>query len=200
MSGYKARLQERYEKEVVTSLMKQFGYKNINEVPRLEKIVLNMGVGEAGRTGGDPKLLDNAIKDLAALSGQKPAVCVAKKSVANFRLREGAKIGCKVTLRGARMWEFLDKLLNVTLPRVRDFQGVNPNSFDGRGNFAMGMKEQLTFPEISYDQIDKIRGMDIIIVTTANKDEESRYLLFQLGMPFRSSANAGPSGATKLEL
>ncbi|WP_309712066.1 50S ribosomal protein L5 [Armatimonas sp.] len=200
MSGYKARLQERYEKEVVTSLMKQFGYKNINEVPRLEKIVLNMGVGEAGRTGGDPKLLDNAIKDLAALSGQKPAVCVAKKSVANFRLREGAKIGCKVTLRGARMWEFLDKLLNVTLPRVRDFQGVNPNSFDGRGNFAMGMKEQLTFPEISYDQIDKIRGMDIIMVTTASKDEEARYLLFQLGMPFRSSANAGPSGATKLEL
>jgi large subunit ribosomal protein L5 len=200
MSGYKARLQERYEKEVVTSLMKQFGYKNINEVPRLEKIVLNMGVGEAGRTGGDPKLLDNAIKDLAALSGQKPAVCVAKKSVANFRLREGAKIGCKVTLRGARMWEFLDKLLNVTLPRVRDFQGVNPNSFDGRGNFAMGMKEQLTFPEISYDQIDKIRGMDIIMVTTANKDEEARYLLFQLGMPFRSTANAGPSGATKLEL
>ncbi|MCX6369244.1 MAG: 50S ribosomal protein L5 [Armatimonadetes bacterium] len=200
MSGYKARLQERYEKEVVTSLMKQFGYKNINEVPRLEKIVLNMGVGEAGRTGGDPKLLDNAIKDLAALSGQKPAVCVAKKSVANFRLREGAKIGCKVTLRGARMWEFLDKLLNVTLPRVRDFQGVNPNSFDGRGNFAMGMKEQLTFPEISYDQIDKIRGMDIIMVTTAKKDEEARYLLFQLGMPFRSTANAGPSGATKLEL
>ena len=125
---------------------------------------------------------------------------MAKKSVANFRLREGAKIGCKVTLRGARMWEFLDKLLNVTLPRVRDFQGVNPNSFDGRGNFAMGMKEQLTFPEVSYDQIDKIRGMDIIIVTSAGKDEEARYLLYQLGMPFRSSANAGPGGATKLEL
>ena len=200
MSGYKARLQERYEKEVSAALMKQFGYKNIMEVPRLEKIVLNMGDGEAGRTGGDPKLLENAIKDLSAITGQKPAICVAKKSVANFRLREGAKIGCKVTLRGARMWQFLDKLVNVTLPRVRDFQGVNPNSFDGRGNFAMGMKEQLTFPEISYDQIDKIRGMDIIMVTTAKKDEEARYLLHQLGMPFRSSANAGPGGATKLEL
>ena len=200
MSGYKARLQERYEKEAAPALIKQFGYKNIMEAPRLEKIVLNMGVGEAGRTGGDPKLLENAIKDMAAITGQKPAICVAKKSVANFRLREGAKIGCKVTLRGARMWEFLDKLLNVTLPRVRDFQGVNPNSFDGRGNFAMGMKEQLTFPEVSYDQIDKIRGMDIIIVTSAGKDEEARFLLYQLGMPFRSSANAGPSGATKLEL
>ncbi|WP_395088181.1 50S ribosomal protein L5 [Armatimonas sp.] len=200
MSGYKARLQERYEKEAAPALIKQFGYKNIMEAPRLEKIVLNMGVGEAGRTGGDPKLLENAIKDMAAITGQKPAICVAKKSVANFRLREGAKIGCKVTLRGARMWEFLDKLLNVTLPRVRDFQGVNPNSFDGRGNFAMGMKEQLTFPEVSYDQIDKIRGMDIIIVTSAGKDEEARYLLYQLGMPFRSSANAGPGGATKLEL
>ncbi|WP_309696427.1 50S ribosomal protein L5 [Armatimonas sp.] len=200
MSGYKARLQERYEKEAAPALIKQFGYKNIMEAPRLEKIVLNMGVGEAGRTGGDPKLLENAIKDMAAITGQKPAICVAKKSVANFRLREGAKIGCKVTLRGARMWEFLDKLLNVTLPRVRDFQGVNPNSFDGRGNFAMGMKEQLTFPEVSYDQIDKIRGMDIIIVTSAGKDEEARFLLYQLGMPFRSSANAGPGGATKLEL
>ena len=200
MSGYKARLQERYEKEAAPALIKQFGYKNIMEAPRLEKIVLNLGVGEAGRTGGDPKLLENAIKDMAAITGQKPAICVAKKSVANFRLREGAKIGCKVTLRGARMWEFLDKLLNVTLPRVRDFQGVNPNSFDGRGNFAMGMKEQLTFPEVSYDQIDKIRGMDIIIVTSAGKDEEARFLLYQLGMPFRSSANAGPGGATKLEL
>ena len=183
MSGYKPRLQERYEKESAPALMKQFGYKNIMEVPRLQKIVLNMGVGEAGRTGGDPKLLDNAIKDMAAITGQKPAICVAKKSVANFRLREGAKIGCKVTLRGARMWEFLDKLVNVTLPRVRDFQGVNPNSFDGRGNFAMGMKEQLTFPEVSYDQIDKIRGMDIIMVTTAGKDEEARFLLHQLGIP-----------------
>lgn len=200
MSGYKPRLQERYEKESAPALMKQFGYKNIMEVPRLQKIVLNMGVGEAGRTGGDPKLLDNAIKDMAAITGQKPAICVAKKSVANFRLREGAKIGCKVTLRGARMWEFLDKLVNVTLPRVRDFQGVNPNSFDGRGNFAMGMKEQLTFPEVSYDQIDKIRGMDIIMVTTAGKDEEARFLLHQLGMPFRSTATAGPGGATKLEM
>ena len=200
MSTYKPRLRARYEAEVVPALMKQFGYDNVMSVPRLEKIVLNMGVGEAGRTGGDPKLLENAIKDMTAITGQKPAICVAKKSVANFRLREGAKIGCKATLRGARMWEFLDKLVNVTLPRVRDFQGVNPNSFDGRGNFAMGMKEQLTFPEISYDQIDKIRGMDIIMVTTAGKDEEARYLLQKLGMPFRSSATAGPSGATRLEL
>ena len=200
MAGYKARLQEQYEKEIISALMKQFGYENVMQVPRLEKIVLNMGVGEAGRTGGDPKLLENAIKDMTAITGQKPAICVAKKSVANFRLREGAKIGCKVTLRGARMWQFLDKLVNVTLPRVRDFQGINPNSFDGRGNFAMGMKEQLTFPEISYDQIDKIRGMDIIMVTTAKKDEEARFLLHKLGMPFRSSATAGPSGATRLEL
>jgi large subunit ribosomal protein L5 len=200
MAGYKARLQEHYETQTAPALMKQFGYKNVMQAPRLEKIVLNMGVGEAGRTGGDPKLLENAIKDLAAITGQKPSVCVAKKSVANFRLREGARIGCKVTLRGPRMWQFLDKLVNVTLPRVRDFQGVNPNSFDGRGNFAMGMKEQLTFPEISYDQIDKIRGMDIIMVTTATKDEEARYLLHHLGMPFRSTANAGPGGATKLEL
>ena len=200
MSGYTPRLREHYEKQVVPALMKHFGYANVNQVPKIEKIVLNMGVGEAGRTGGDPKLLENAVRDMTAITGQKPAICRAKKSVANFRLREGARIGCKVTLRGARMYEFLDKLLNVTLPRVRDFQGINPNSFDGRGNFAMGMKEQLTFPEISYDQIDKIRGMDIIIVTTANKDEESRHLLHHMGMPFRSTANAGPSGATRLEL
>lgn len=200
MSGYTARLRAHYEKQVVPALMKQFGYANVMQVPKIEKIVINMGVGEAGRTGGDPKLLDNAVRDLTAITGQKPAICKAKKSVANFRLREGARIGCKVTLRGARMYEFLDKLVNVTLPRVRDFQGVNPNSFDGRGNFAMGMKEQLTFPEISYDQIDKIRGMDIIIVTTATKDEEARHLLHHMGMPFRSSANAGPGGATRLEL
>lgn len=200
MSGYTARLRAHYEKQVIPALMKQFGYANVMQVPKIEKIVINMGVGEAGRTGGDPKLLDNAVRDLTAITGQKPAICKAKKSVANFRLREGARIGCKVTLRGARMYEFLDKLVNVTLPRVRDFQGVNPNSFDGRGNFAMGMKEQLTFPEISYDQIDKIRGMDIIIVTTATKDEEARHLLHHMGMPFRSSANAGPGGATRLEL
>jgi len=200
MSGYTARLRKHYDTQVVPALMKQFGYANVMQVPKIEKIVINMGVGEAGRTGGDPKLLDNAVRDLTAITGQKPAICKAKKSVANFRLREGARIGCKVTLRGARMYEFLDKLVNVTLPRVRDFQGVNPNSFDGRGNFAMGMKEQLTFPEISYDQIDKIRGMDIIIVTTAGKDEEARHLLHHMGMPFRSSANAGPGGATRLEL
>lgn len=194
------RLKERYEKEVVPSLVKQFGYANVMQAPRLEKVVLNMGVGQAGQTGGDPKLLDNAIRDLTAITGQKPAVTRAKKSVANFKLRAGARIGAKVTLRGARMWEFLDRLCNITLPRVRDFQGVNPNSFDGRGNFAMGLKEQITFPEINYDHVDKLRGMDIIITTTARTDAEARYLLHHLGMPFRSTANPGQGGATRLEL
>jgi large subunit ribosomal protein L5 len=143
--------------------------------------------------------MDHAIKDMTAITGQKPMVCRAKKSVANFRLREGSAIGCKVTLRGARMWEFLDRLVNITLPRVRDFQGVNPNSFDGRGNFAMGMKEQLVFPEIQYDQVDRMRGMDIIMVTTAENDADARHLLALLGVPFRSSANAGPGGATRME-
>lgn len=200
MSEYQPRLKAVYTNEVAPVLMKHFGYANVMQVPRLEKIVINMGVGQAGQTGGDPKLLDHAIKDLTSISGQKPAICRAKKSVANFRLREGSKIGCKVTLRGARMWEFLDRLVNVTLPRVRDFQGVNPNSFDGRGNFAMGMKEQLVFPEIQYDNVDKMRGMDIIMVTTADNDAHARYLLGLLGVPFRSVANAGPSGATRLVL
>lgn len=194
------RLKERYEKEVVPALIKQFGFTNVMQAPRLEKVVINMGVGQAGQTGGDPKLLDNAIRDLTAITGQKPAVTCAKKSVANFKLRAGARIGAKVTLRGARMYEFLDRLFNVTLPRVRDFQGVNPNSFDGRGNFAMGLKEQITFPEINYDHVDRLRGMDIIITTTARTDAEARYLLHHLGMPFRSAANPGQGGATRLEL
>ena len=184
-SGPQPRLKTKYVEDVIPALTKEFGYKNIMQVPRLEKVVLNMGVGAAGQTGGDVKQLDGAINDLATITGQKPVVTVAKKSIANFRLREGAKIGAKVTLRGARMYEFLDRLMNVALPRVRDFGGINPNSFDGRGNFAMGMKEQLTFPEIVYDKVDKVRGMDIIIVTTANSDAESRSLLKALGMPFR---------------
>ena len=178
-------LKKKYQDEIVPSLQKEFGYKNVMQVPRLEKIVLNMGVGQAGQTGGDAKQLDGAVSDLATITGQKPAVTRAKKSIANFRLRQGARIGAKVTLRGARMYEFLDRLLNVALPRVRDFGGINPNSFDGRGNFAMGLKEQLTFPEIVYDKVDKVRGMDIIIVTTAPSDAEARSLLKAIGVPFR---------------
>ncbi len=178
-------LKQKYQDEIVPNLQKEFGYKNVMQVPRLEKIVLNMGVGQAGQTGGDAKQLDGAVSDLATITGQKPAVTRAKKSIANFRLRQGARIGAKVTLRGARMYEFLDRLLNVALPRVRDFGGINPNSFDGRGNFAMGLKEQLTFPEIVYDKVDKVRGMDIIIVTTAPSDAEARSLLKLMGVPFR---------------
>jgi large subunit ribosomal protein L5 len=179
------RIKVKYRDEVIPALQKEFGYKNVMEVPRLEKIVINMGVGAAGQTGGDAKLLDGAINDLQTITGQRPVVTRAKKSIANFRLREGQRIGAKVTLRGARMWEFFDRLVNVALPRVRDFGGINPNSFDGRGNFAMGMKEQLTFPEIVYDKVDKVRGMDIIMVTTANTDAEARSLLKNLGVPFR---------------
>lgn len=182
---YQARLKVKYQKEVIPVLQKEFGYKNIMQVPKLEKIVINMGVGAAGQTGGDPKLLDGAINDISTITGQKPVVTRAKKSIANFRLRQGQRIGAKVTLRGATMYEFLDRLVNITLPRVRDFGGINPNSFDGRGNFAMGLKEQLTFPEIVYDKVDKIRGMDIIIVTNAKSDAEARALLKALGMPFR---------------
>jgi large subunit ribosomal protein L5 len=178
-------LKKKYQEEIIPSLQKEFGYKNIMQVPRIEKVVLNMGVGQAGQTGGDAKQLDGAVSDLATITGQKPAVTRAKKSIANFRLRQGARIGAKVTLRGARMYEFLDRLLNVALPRVRDFGGINPNSFDGRGNFAMGLKEQLTFPEIVYDKVDKVRGMDIIIVTTAPSDAEARSLLKAIGVPFR---------------
>ncbi|GAB4463614.1 MAG: 50S ribosomal protein L5 [Armatimonadaceae bacterium] len=197
--GYTPRLKTYYRDQVVDKLMKHFNYKNVMQAPRIEKVVLNMGVGQAGQTGGDPKLLDNAMRDMQAITGQKPVVCVAKKSVAGFRIREGAKIGCKVTLRGAQMYDFLDRLFNIALPRVRDFQGVNPNAFDGRGNYSLGMKEQITFPEIEYDKIDRIRGMDIIIVTTANSDEEGRYLLHHMGMPFRA-AGSGMTGATRLEL
>ena len=163
-------------------MMKQFGYKCIMQVPRVQMVVINMGVGQAVQ---DPKLLDGAVRDLTTISGQKPVITKAKKSVANFKIRTGMRIGTKVTLRGIRMYEFLDKLMNVTLPRVRDFGGVNPNSFDGRGNFAMGLKEQLIFPEIDYDKIDKVRGMDVIITTSARTDEEARALLKAMGMPFR---------------
>jgi len=180
-----ARLKEIYRSQVVPALRRQFNYKNVMQVPRLEKIVLNMGVGQAGQTGGDSKLLDNAMRDLAIITGQKPAVTRAKKSISNFKIRAGARIGCKVTLRGQIMYEFLDRFVSTALPRVRDFQGINPDSFDGRGNFAMGVREQLIFPEIDYDKVDKIRGMDIIICTTAKTDEEARALLKGLGMPFR---------------
>ena len=180
-----SRLKTKYQEEVIPILQKEFGYKNVMQVPRIEKVVLNMGVGAAGQTGGDAKKLDGAVADLATITGQKPAVTRAKKSIANFRLRQGARIGAKVTLRGARMYEFLDRLLNIALPRVRDFGGINPNSFDGRGNFAMGLKEQLTFPEIVYDKVDAVRGMDIIIVTNAESDAEARSLLKAVGVPFR---------------
>jgi large subunit ribosomal protein L5 len=178
-------LKKKYQDQVVPALQKEFGYKNVMQVPRIEKVVLNMGVGAAGQTGGDAKKLDGAVADLATITGQKPAVTRAKKSIANFRLRQGARIGAKVTLRGARMYEFLDRLLNIALPRVRDFGGINPNSFDGRGNFAMGLKEQLTFPEVVYDKVDQVRGMDIIIVTSAKSDAEARSLLKAVGVPFR---------------
>jgi len=177
-----ARLKERYRSEIVPSLLKEMGYKNIMQVPRLEKVVINMGVGTAVQ---DPKTLDAAVRDLTAISSQKPVVTRAKKSIAAFKIRAGMRIGCKVTLRGERMYDFLDKLFNVTLPRVRDFGGISPNSFDGHGNFAMGMKEQLTFPEIEYDRVDRTRGMDIVIGTTARTDEEARALLKALGLPFR---------------
>jgi len=176
------RLRDRYRTTVVQALMKERGYTNPFQAPRLEKIVINMGVGE-GRDNA--KVLDFATADLQAITGQKPVVTRAKKSIANFKLREGAPIGAKVTLRGARMYEFLDRLINVALPRVRDFKGVPPRGFDGRGNYALGLREQLIFPEIVYDKVDKVRGMDINIVTTARTDEEARALLTHLGMPFR---------------
>ena len=177
-----ARLKDRYKTDVVPALMKERGYRNVLEVPRLEKIVVSMGVGEAR---DNAKIMDFAVADLQAIAGQKPLVTRAKKSIANFKLREGVPIGVKVTLRAARMYEFLDRLVNIALPRVRDFKGVPPKGFDGRGNYAMGLKEQLIFPEIVYDKIDKIRGMDINIVTTARTDEDAKALLTHLGMPFR---------------
>ena len=172
-----SRLKETYQNEIVDAMIKKFGYKNIMEVPKLDKIVINMGVGEA-------KILESAMKDLEIIAGQKPITTKAKNSIANFKIREGMPIGCKVTLRGEKMYEFLDRLVNLALPRVRDFRGVNPNAFDGRGNYALGIKEQLIFPEIEYDKVDKVRGMDIIFVTTANTDEEARELLTQFNMPF----------------
>ena len=177
-----ARLKETYLNEIVDAMMKKFEYKNVMQVPKLDKIVINMGVGEAKENS---KVLDTAISDLEIITGQKAVVTRAKKSVANFKLREGQPIGCKFTLRGAKMYEFADRLINLALPRVRDFRGVNPNAFDGRGNYALGIKEQLIFPEIEYDKVDKVRGMDIIFVTTANTDEEARELLAQFGMPFK---------------
>ncbi|HIW21975.1 MAG TPA: 50S ribosomal protein L5 [Candidatus Dorea intestinavium] len=176
-----SRLKEQYENEIVEALIKKFGYKNIMEVPKLDKIVVNMGVGEAKE---NHKVLESAIADLEKITGQKAVTCKAKKSVANFKLREGMPIGCKVTLRGEKMYEFLDRLINLALPRVRDFRGVNPNAFDGRGNYSLGIKEQLIFPEIEYDKVDKVRGMDVIFVTTAKTDEEARELLTQFNMPY----------------
>ncbi len=177
-----SRLKDKYVSEVAPALREAFGYKSAMQIPRVEKIVLNMGVGEAKENA---KVLETAMRDMATISGQKPVATIATKSVSAFKLREGMKIGCKVTLRGDRMYDFLDKLVSVSLPRVRDFRGISANSFDGHGNYAMGIKEQLTFPEINYDQVDKVRGMDIIIVTTAQTDEEARQLLTLLGMPFR---------------
>ncbi len=176
------RLKETYLNEIVDGMTKKFGYKNVMEVPKLNKIVINMGVGEAK---DNAKVLETAVKDLEIIAGQKVVLTRAKKSVANFKIREGMPIGCKVTLRGEKMYEFADRLINLSLPRVRDFRGVNPNAFDGRGNYALGIKEQLIFPEIEYDKVDKVRGMDIIFVTTANTDEEARELLTQFGMPFK---------------
>ena len=174
-------LKAKYQQEVAPALMQKFGYKSTMQIPKIDKVVVNVGCGEARENA---KVLDAVCGDLATITGQKAIVTIAKKSVANFKLREGMPVGAKVTLRGDKMWEFLDRLFNVALPRVRDFQGINPNSFDGRGNYALGIKEQLIFPEIEYDKIDKIRGMDIIIVTTAKTDEEGRALLQQVGAPF----------------
>ena len=177
-----SRLKDLYSNEIKEAMVKKFGYKNVMQIPKLDKIVINMGVGEAKENA---KVLDTAIKDLETITGQKAVVTRAKKSVANFKLREGMPIGCKVTLRGEKMYEFTDRLVNLALPRVRDFRGVNPDAFDGRGNYALGIKEQLIFPEIEYDKVDKVRGMDIIFVTTAETDEEARELLTLFGMPFK---------------
>ena len=175
------RLQEKYNNEIVPAMIEKFGYNNIMQVPKLNKIVINMGVGEAK---DNSKVLDSAVKDLEIIAGQKAVVTKAKKSIANFKIREGLPIGCKVTLRGEKMYDFADRLINLALPRVRDFRGVSANSFDGRGNYALGIKEQLIFPEIEYDKVDKVRGMDVIFVTTANTDEEARELIRLFGMPY----------------
>lgn len=188
------RLKEKYKNVVTPAMMAKFGYRNVMQVPRLEKVVINVGVGEAIQNS---KALDAAVGDLATITGQRPVVTKAKKSIAAFKLRQGMKIGCKVTLRGERMEEFVDKLFNIALPRVRDFRGVSPDSFDGRGNYSLGIKEQLIFPEIEYDQIEKVRGMDIIFVTTAQTDEEAAELLRLLGMPFRAEVRSQATGARK---
>ena len=177
-----SRYRELYENEIVAAMTKKFGYKNVMEVPKLAKVVVNMGVGEAKENAN---LLDAAVKDMETITGQKAVTTKAKKSVANFKIREGIAIGCKTTLRGEKMYEFVDRLVNLALPRVRDFRGVSADAFDGRGNYALGIKEQLIFPEIEYDKVDKVRGMDIIFVTTANTDEEARELLRLMGMPFQ---------------
>ena len=176
-----SRLKEQYQNEIVKAMIEKFGYKNIMQVPKLNKIVINMGVGEAK---DNSKVLDSAVKDLEIIAGQKAVVTKAKKSIANFKIREGLPIGCKVTLRGEKMYDFADRLINLALPRVRDFRGVSANSFDGRGNYALGIKEQLIFPEIEYDKVDKVRGLDVIFVTTANTDEEARELIRLFGMPY----------------
>ena len=178
------RLKDKYTSDVVPAMIQKFGYKNVMQVPRLEKVVVNMGLGEAIQNS---KIIDAAINDIMTITGQRPVVTKAKKSIAAFKLRAGMSVGAKVTLRGERMYEFMDKIVNIALPRVRDFRGVSPKSFDGRGNYSMGVKEQLIFPEIDYDKIDKVRGMDIIIVTTAKTDEEARELLKLMGMPFRAA-------------
>ena len=178
---YVARLKQKYDSEVVSKLQEEYKYGSVMEVPHLEKVVINVGVGDATQNS---KLLDDAVRDLTIISGQKPVITKAKKSIASFKLREGQSIGCKVTLRGNRMYEFLDKLFTISLPRVRDFRGVSKNSFDGKGNYTLGVKEQLIFPEIDFDKVSKIRGMDIVIVTTANSDKEAYTLLEALGMPF----------------
>ncbi len=177
-----ARLLEQYKQDITPRLIDKFGYKNIMQVPKIEKIIINVGVGEAIQ---NPKAMDGAVNDLMAISGQKPVITKAKKSIAGFKLREGMPIGCKVTLRGERMYDFLYRLINIVLPRVRDFRGVSPQAFDGRGNYSLGIKEQTIFPEIDYDKIDKIRGLEVVIVTTAKTDEEARELLKSMGMPFR---------------
>ncbi|HZK42964.1 MAG TPA: 50S ribosomal protein L5 [Syntrophomonadaceae bacterium] len=177
-----ARLYEQFKQEITPKLMEKFNYKNVMQVPKVDKVVLNIGVGEAIQ---NPKALDGAVNDLTIISGQRPVITKAKKSIAAFKLREGMPIGCKVTLRGERMYDFLDRLINFSLPRVRDFRGVSANSFDGRGNYSLGIKEQTIFPEIEYDKIDKIRGLEVVFVTTAETDEEARELLKEMGMPFR---------------
>ncbi len=177
-----SRLKDKYKNEVINAMMEKFQYENVMEVPKLEKVIINMGVGEAR---DNPKILESAVKELEIIAGQKPVITKAKKSIANFKLREGMSVGTKVTLRGERMYHFLDKLMNIALPRVRDFRGVSDTAFDGRGNYALGVKEQLIFPEIEYDKIDAIRGLDVVIVTTAKTDEEAKVFLAQMGMPFK---------------